>query len=177
MADNDYVGRKFLTSERLRSSDLLDRNGVLEIIAVHGLGSHREQSWSSSQKAGKSTLVSKRQDRLDIVDERYMYEETRPTVGGNGNDGRNPAKQQTPRHQKRTPRPHRATVTPNIENRRPGSTEKSSSWLQYIPIYVPNARVSTFGYDMEDEGISAKDINMKARELLDSVLKQDEASS
>jgi hypothetical protein len=42
------------------------------------------------------------------------------------------------------------------------------SWLkETLPSYLAHARVSTFSYKLDGEGVSAADIDQKAQELLD----------
>jgi hypothetical protein len=68
------------------------------IIAVHGLGGHREESWTCTNDEGKV------------------------------------------------------------------------QWLKdFLPTYVPNARIMTFGYSLECDGISAAEINEIAYKLLDQI--------
>jgi hypothetical protein len=56
----------------------------------------------------------------------------------------------------------------NYDGRPGSSTETKICWLQeFLPTYLPHARVSTYGYDLDEEGISAAEIDEKARKLLD----------
>ncbi|KAI9770213.1 MAG: Ankyrin repeat domain-containing protein 44 [Geoglossum umbratile] len=96
MADKQGLGLVTLTAETLKGSDILTRNGILDIVTVHGLCGDRQTSWS----------------------------------------------------------------------------EKShTSWLQdHLPAYLAHARVSTYGYELSEEGVSAAEIDAKAKELLDTFL-------
>jgi hypothetical protein len=48
--------------------------------------------------------------------------------------------------------------------------EERVLWLKdFLPIYVPNARIMTFGYSLEGDGILAAKIADKAAELLGQV--------
>ncbi|KAI9651084.1 hypothetical protein NHQ30_001121 [Ciborinia camelliae] len=50
------------------------------------------------------------------------------------------------------------------------TTKNNTSWLlEQIPDYIPNARVSTFGCNINEEGISAAEIYEKAKGLLDEI--------
>ena len=49
------------------------------------------------------------------------------------------------------------------------SDDDGNFWLQdYLPTTLAHARVSTYGYELSEEGISAAEIDEKAKELLDS---------
>lgn len=57
------------------------------------------------------------------------------------------------------------------------STERNVIWLRDdLPTYVPHARVSSFGYELDGEGISTAKLGEKAKELLDALTKQDEVN-
>jgi len=48
--------------------------------------------------------------------------------------------------------------------------DSGESWLkETLPTYLAHARVSTYSYELSDEGVSATDIDQKAKELLDLV--------
>ncbi|KFY46704.1 hypothetical protein V494_00368 [Pseudogymnoascus sp. VKM F-4513 (FW-928)] len=95
MADKRGLGLVTLTAETLKDSDILTRNGILDIVAVHGLCGDRLTSWSK---------------------------------------------------------------------------KSHTSWLKdHLPAYLANARVSTYGYELSEEGVSTAEIDAKAKELLDTL--------
>jgi len=50
------------------------------------------------------------------------------------------------------------------------ATGKETMWLKdLLPNYIPNCRISTFGYRLDKEGFSISGIKKKAMELLDAL--------
>lgn len=48
--------------------------------------------------------------------------------------------------------------------------DSGESWLkETLPAYLAHARVSTYSYELSEEGVSALEIDQKAKELLDHV--------
>jgi hypothetical protein len=50
-------------------------------------------------------------------------------------------------------------------------------WLQDLPFYLAHARVSTYYYRLDSEGVSATEIDEKAKELLDTFYNGDLAET
>ncbi len=167
---------------------------------MHGLCGDREKSWSSVQNEGilqgssveTESPESETEGRHLAIDGREMdipqddrpdSIKTHPSRGQDRDKAHSPdiSDQETPR----APRffDSQSAHSPKIA-RKPGDrmsgsyNGKDDSWLQeYLPNYLPNARVSSYGYAMNGEGVSADEIKEKADELLHALEKLDEVHS
>ena len=133
-------------------------------MAVHGLHGDREKSWSpalAEEYLDKSTFKIRGREYTTIPNS--FFEEA--CAGDFSLD----TSEVIHKYSKETSG-NRIPKLGQKGDQSDTKIEKKLSWLKdLLPTYIPDTRVSTYGYALGQDGISSTNIDEKAKELLNAL--------